>query len=141
MIVKKAKLTDLPGIQSLARSYNMLPPDENHIDKGDIAIVAVDGKDVVGFLWVGLMANRKVGYIDHFVVARTHVGKGVGSKLANKALKVLDAKKVKKVFGIIAQDKYHDASAINGLKMAMSAGSHPYTYVYTDIIHSKKELR
>jgi N-acetylglutamate synthase-like GNAT family acetyltransferase len=142
MNVRRAKKTDLGGIQELMALYgHKMTVEGHHINHRDVSLVAVtDDGQIVGFVWAGLMAQNKVAYLDKFVVHPEHAGKKVGHALALKAFEIGKKLGVQDVFGIIKRDAYHDKSAINALKMAFSADREPYTFVRTNLDFMMSEL-
>lgn len=143
ILISRAKKEDLPAIQHLMRMYgNKCQVEKEHLNHKDIALQArLDSGELVGFLWVGLMANNSLGYIDKFAVDSNYSGKKIGNQLAHAMLKEVNKRKVKQVFGIIKQDQYHDKSAINALKMAIRSDVTPYTYVIADLNMLNLELK
>lgn len=138
--IRRAKSYHLSDIHVLCNQYGYETVDKNCINNKDLSIVALDDKAVIGFLWCGLMANQKLGYISHFLVDAKYTKKGVGNLMAKRLYELCKLKKVEKVFGIIQQREYHDKSAMNALKMAMKGDLYPYTYVYANIHEVEKVL-
>jgi GNAT superfamily N-acetyltransferase len=126
----------------LLQKYGKLVATESLFNHRDIALQArLDSGELVGFLWVGLMAKGTLGYIDKFCVDPAYAGKGVGTALAMGMKEELVKRKVKTVFGLIQQDEYHEKSAMNALKSAMGAHKLPYTFVEADVAHAVEELK
>lgn len=141
MHVHKATKQDFPAIHFLMSRYGKMTVQPEHLNSKDITLCARDdsGK-LVGFLYIGLMAQGTVGYIDKFAVDPEYAGKGVGQLLAKEALKACLKRGVREVFGVIRQDQFHEKSAMNALKMAFSAHKEPYTYVSAQLQHMVAEL-
>lgn len=141
--VSKPKKDDLPALQYLMQQYGKFTIDANHLNPRDIALQArnTDNGEVAGFVWLGLMANSTVGYIDKFIVHPDYKNKGIGKLLANHALEACVKRGIKEVFGLIKQDQYHDASAFNALRMAMTSDNASYTLVQGNIAHTVAELK
>jgi N-acetylglutamate synthase-like GNAT family acetyltransferase len=136
-MVRDAKETDIAGINALLELYGLCELSREYINDRDVSLVYHDmvGTGTVGgFLWCGLMANCTYGYIDKYAVLPENQGKGAAQELAKALRERLVAKGVKNVFGIIKQADWHHASAINGLKMGMSAHMKPYTYITGEVI-------
>jgi GNAT superfamily N-acetyltransferase len=125
----RARPAHLPGIQVLLSKSGKMTIDSHHINHRDIAVVTELGGEVIGFLWVGLMAKNAVGYVDKFAVDPAFQGHGVGSALTQLALTECKKRGVREVHGFIKADQYQDASAMNALKMALSSDGAPYIYV------------
>lgn len=124
------------------RRYGKMDVGPEHINSKDIALCARDKSGaLVGFLFLGLMAQNKVGYLDKFCVDPDHTKKGVGNALARAAFQAATKRGVREVFGVIRQDQYHEQSAVNALKMAFGAHKESYTYVCADLRHMASELR
>lgn len=134
MIIKSAKLEDLPAIQYLMQIYGKMVVGPEHLNKRDIAVQARnDSGELIGFIWCGLMAKNTLAYVDSFVVHPTLAGKGVGTALLLELQKRLSRAGVVKVFGAIKQDEFHDKSAMNCLKMGMGADNTPHTIVFVEL--------
>lgn len=101
--------------------------DGARINNRDLSFVALDRGSVVGFLWVGLMANRTFGYLDQYAVSPNCRLKGVAKALGAKALSVCSSIGVRQLFGIIKHDEYHLASGSNAIKIG-GAGIDPVSY-------------
>jgi N-acetylglutamate synthase-like GNAT family acetyltransferase len=141
MHIHKASKQDLPAIRMLMQSYGKMVVGPEHVNQRDIALCARDDEGrLVGFLYMGLMAQNKVGYLDKFCVDRGLAGKGVGSALAMACFEAAKKRGVREVFGVIRQDEFHEKSAMNALKMAFGAHKEPYTYVSADLNHMAAEL-
>lgn len=140
ILIRRAYESDLIAINQLAVLYGYDPITRETLNKKDLSILAINDEVVLGFLWCGLMNKNTLGYLDHFLVHPHCTKKGLGNKLAQRMRTLCKIKGVQKVFGIIAQSKFHDKSAMNALKMAMGAHSMPYTYVSTQIERSYQEV-
>lgn len=142
MHIHKASKQDYPAIHLLMSRYGKMSVNPEHLNSKDISLCARDGEGkLVGFVYVGLMAQGTVGYIDKFVVDPEYAGKGVGNALARAAFQAATKRGVREVFGVIRQDQYHEQSAVNALKMAFGAHKESYTYVCADLRHMASELR
>jgi hypothetical protein len=140
MIIRRAQTRHLEAINSIIGGYGLFTVNDGHLNTKDIALVAIEDDQVVGFMWCGIMANGQKALIDYFAIAPEYTTKGVGNKLATKLQQVLSKKyKDAVVSGFIRQDKYHDASAVNCLKLGCAADAYPYTHIYTSVQHSVKE--
>lgn len=133
MIVRLAKPKDLKAINELLSDYDLHPLDPATINHRDISVIAEDKGKVVGFIWAGLMKKNTLAYVDSYCVAKDLHKSGVGRKLAVKAYEEAAKRGVKKFFGIIKLDEYHDASAVNALKVAMKTDGGNYRYVFGEI--------
>ncbi len=140
MLIRRAKHIDIDGINVLLNQYAMQTIDPSYVNKHDFALVAEDKGRIVGFLFVGRMANGTKGYIDHFVVDRDYHRKGVGERLAKKMIKISAMKGLKEAIGFIAFDEFHDASAMNALKSAMSSPNLNFRMVRANVDTVKQEL-
>lgn len=140
MIIKRAYKEDLSSINDLSTWYGFKPLTEDHFNNRDIAIAACYKDKIVGFVWCGLMCNQKVGYIDHFLVHPEFHKQGIGQELSKKLREVLNKRGVRQVFGFIDNSEFHNASAMNALKMAMGSNDAKYTYVSGDVQNSLKEV-
>lgn len=141
--ISRAKPADLDAIRYLLSRYGsklvVLP---EHINHRDVALQARhnDTGELVGFLWCGLMAKNKIGYIDKFTVSPEFSKHGIGNLMALRLLQELVKIGVKQVFGIIKHDEYTDKSAMNALKLAMASDG-TYMHVYADIKNSLLEMK
>ncbi len=95
----------------------------------------------MGFLWLGMMAKNTMCYLDKFTVHPDYTGRGVGNQLAHFAIQAAHKVGCRKTFGVIKQDKYHDKSAMNALKVAIGATEGSYTFVCADIDMMISELK
>lgn len=142
MYTHKATKGDLPAIRYLLNQYGKMIIGPEHLGHRDISICARNSEGaVIGFLYIGVMAQNTVGYIDKFCVDPAAKGKGVGNLLAKAAFTACQKRGVKEVFGVIRQDEHHDKSAMNALKMAFGAHPESYTYVCADLAHMASELK
>jgi N-acetylglutamate synthase-like GNAT family acetyltransferase len=139
--IRRARQSDLPGVQYLTLKAGKMTVTEDHINHRDISLVAYDEERLVGFLWMGLMCRGKYGYIDKFLVDKDYSKKGVGNMLAIAMMREGLKRGVRDVFGIIKQDKFHEASGFNALKMAFGADSVPYTFVTANAANMVNELK
>lgn len=139
MQLVKARKKHVEKIQHLTSRYGMSMP-ATAVNGTDVAIAAVDKGEVIGFLWIGLVADRNMGLVDFFTVDERYSKKGVGHQMAQKALRILKKKGVETVQGFIANDRYHNNSAFNALKMTMASDGHTYTRVYGHVERAVKEL-
>ena len=120
MRVRRANKNDLPGINTLSLKYGWgeLPPE--FLNRRDIAIVALDDDNIVrGFIWAGLMAQNKCGYIDWFMVDPNLASKGVGHMLCHRLVVVANKLKVNYLLANVQHNQYHDQSAVNALKIGL----------------------
>lgn len=132
MYISRATKQDLPAIQELMKLYSdkEIEVTEHHLNKKDIALqVRDDSGKLVAFAWAGLMAANTLVYIDKVVCDPNHAKQGVIKKLYLELFRLAVKRGAKEGFGIIRQDKYHDAACINALKMAFGADQVGYTYV------------
>lgn len=141
MQVRRAKRYEINKINELLNIYGFKTIDASYINPRDVALIAVDGPKVVGFIWLGLMRQNKSAYVDCFMVHPDYAHKKVGQQLCMKSLELSNKIGVESVFGIIAHSKYHDKSAYNALRMAMGSDGQVYTQVKAQISHVLHELR
>lgn len=129
MIYTRARTEHLEGINQLLKDTGQYPIlTENYI-KYDISVVALDGAKVVGFIWAGLMANKKLAYIDMFTVDPEYASKGVGRELGNQLVKIAKGKRVDGIFAIISQNAYHDKSISSSFHIGLQPLPTPFTFV------------
>lgn len=142
MIISRCHKSDLPAIQYLMHLYgNKCVVGPEHINKKDIALQArLESGELIGFIWVGLMANNTIGYFDKVAVDPAHSGKGVINALYRESFKVLYHKGVKQVFGIIRHDAYHLKSCKAALRMGLGGDPVSYTHVFANMNFIKSEL-
>jgi len=110
------------------------------VNDNDISLVATDGNKVVGFLWVGLMANNTMAYIDRFIVHQDYRGRGIGNKLGTAAFKQAAKKNVEEFHGFIKNDSFYEASAVNALRLGLGGDNKPYTHVRGHLSFIASEL-
>lgn len=140
--VSRATKQDLGAIRHLSAKYgNKLLIEECLFNNRDIAIQArsSDGA-LIGFVWGGLMASNQICYVDKVMVDPSASGLGVLAAMYKELFKIALRRGVKKAFGVIRQDQYHDKSAKGAMHMAWGADSLPYTLVNADLSHMLKEL-
>lgn len=140
MKIKKATLKDLPEINKLLNSYGLALMDNSYFNHRDVCLIVVKDGTVIGLVWSGLMRKNKAAYIDYFTVDAKYKKEGIGNLLALAMLAELKKRHVETAFGIIFRDKWHDASAVNSLKLGMYTKTEPATYVYGFVDHSVKEV-
>jgi ribosomal protein S18 acetylase RimI-like enzyme len=133
MKIHRAHKSHLSRINTLLSNSGLLPITIDALNKRDIAVVVIDGPEVVGFIWCGLMAKKTKGYIDHFVVHPDYIGNGVGAMLGTKLLSVAQKLGVKFLFGVIEHHASHDKSVINASKIGMQHYPVPHTIVFREI--------
>ncbi len=140
--VSRATKSDIGAIRHLSAKYgHKLLIEECLFNNKDIALQARDEEGMLlGFVWGGLMANNQICYVDKVMVDPEHSNKGVLPALYKELFKIALKKNVRKAFGMIRHDQYHDRSAKAALHMAWGADSLPYTLVLSDLEHMKKEL-
>lgn len=142
VIVSHCKLSDLSAIKNLLSLYGKkIEITPAHLNKRDISLQArLPSGELVGFVWCGLMANKTLAYVDKAVIHPDHHHQGILNTLYKALFKRAYELGIKEVFAIIRQDEYHDASAVNTLKMAVGADSLNYTYVVAKLDKMKKDL-
>lgn len=140
--VSRATKQDLGAIRHLSAKYgHKLLIEECLFNSRDIAIQARSEEGVlVGFVWGGLMGSNQICYVDKVMVDPEFRGMGVLPGLYKELFRVALRRGVKKAFGVIRQDQFHDKSAKGAMHMAWGADSFPYTYVQADLAHMVKEL-
>lgn len=118
MTISKATKSDLSAIKYLISKYsNRIEFEDNYINKNDIALQArSDTGELIGFVWVGLMAKNSFGYIDCLVVDPEFKGNKIAQGLLKAMLLESKKRKINRIFGVIAQDEFHDSCAISALK-------------------------
>lgn len=139
--IKRAKKHQIPQINKVLEEYNYTTIDASYINARDIALVAVDNKRVVGFVWAGLMRQNTVGYIGCIAISRSYAGQGVHHMLAKSMLERGTKLGVKECFGVIPDTPYHDKAAVGALKMAMGSDGYTYTLVKGKIQNMVSELK
>lgn len=137
--IRRAKRADLANINTLLSTYGLQTIDNSYINHRDICLVAEAEGEIVGLVWAGLMRSNKYAYVDYFTVRADLAHKGVGNALARECLAKMHKLGVERAFGMIKQDKWHDKSAFNALKMGMYSDEAPFTYVYGSVEHSARE--
>jgi N-acetylglutamate synthase-like GNAT family acetyltransferase len=141
MIIKRATKADLPAIKYLMDKYGKMDIDASLLNNRDIALQArLESGELVGFTWVGLMANNTKGYVDKAVVDPNHAHKGIAKELFKEVLKQCHSRGVKQVIGMVRQDEFHDKCLMGSLRTGSKIGDKPYTLVFNDIEDSFKEL-
>src|ERR1700743_1916476 len=132
IIISRCNKRDIAAIASLCSLYGKkieITPD--HINKRDISLQArLSTGEIVGFLWCGLLANKTICYMDKVVIHPDFHHKQILNKLYTELFKIAYKLGIKQVFGVIRQDEYHDASAVQSLRMALGADATSYTYVF-----------
>jgi len=108
--IRKLTVRDLPqvvAIQGIIIRQKVTPDKiailKEHIKKeGNISLVAVADKKVVGFLISELMTNSfgldQGGWIKNMGVLPQHMGKGIGQALANRLFDAYRQKGIKEIF-------------------------------------------
>lgn len=141
MYIKKAIKSDLPAIKHLMATYGKMEVDASLLNSRDIALQArLDSGELVGFTWIGVMANGTLGYSDKTTVDPAYAHQGVAAALLKEALKQCHSRGVKQVIGMVRQDEFHDKCLMGALRVGSHIGDLPYTLVYTNIKNSINEL-
>lgn len=141
LVVRRAKRFEISKINELVAKVGMQTIDQSYINHRDVGIIAEYDNKIIGFLWLGLMRQNKLCYIDYFIVDKAFEKKGVGKSLAQFALEIASKMGVDQVFGIIANGESHDKSAFNALRMALSSDGNVYTQIKGHMRHVLSELR
>lgn len=115
MKIRRALKQDVTGLENLFELHGA-EFNEDFINKKDLSFVAVEKEKVIGFIWVGLVANSSIGYIDFFFVDPEHVSKGVGKALGHKMKEIAKKKSVKQLVGQI------EAQNVPSIKCAQNIG-------------------
>lgn len=126
MILTRAKTEHLEGINVLLAQYGLHPITEDFL-KYDISIVALDKYKIAGFIWCGLMANKKLGYIDYFTVAPEYTTSGVGKALGTQLVRIAKSKGVSLTISIIERGVYHDKSVSSANYIGLQSAPLPFT--------------
>lgn len=129
MRVRRANKNDLPAISAICKQYGGMDLPPYYINKRDIAVVALDGPKIVGFIWCGLMCQNKLGYIDWFLADPAYSHKGVGAALGKEMTRVADKLGVEIIMGFIADGKHSDASKRNAGLIGMGTDGKDYDLV------------
>lgn len=142
ILISRCKLVDLGSIKDLLSMYGKkVEITSNHINKRDIALQArLETGELVGFVWGGMLANKTIGYLDKVVIHPDHHHKGILNLLYKELFKQAYQAGVREMFGIIRQDEYHDASAVQALRMAVGADAVSYTYTVANLDKMKSTL-
>lgn len=142
MYVKKAKRVDFGAVHHLVSRFNKMSITPDHFNNRDIALIARNESGAcIGFIWAGLMCNGTQIYVDKFAVDPACKGQGVGRLLAQALLDEAVKRGIRVAIAAIKQDQYHDASAINALRLGMASDGATYTFVHASVDHSVAELR
>lgn len=140
MIITESRPDHLVQINILLNHGGIPVITPEYLNSDSLALSAFDGDNLIGFLWVGLMASNTVAYIDKFCIHPDYSKKKIGNKLAKEMIKKCKQSGVRECFGVIGHHKYHEKSAMNALKVAMSGHPHNYTYVEGNINYMASEL-
>ena len=127
MRVQRATKNHLDKIVSFLEPYYPINITEDYFNNHDVAVIAVDDKDdVIAFVWIGLSANRKFGYIDYYAIHPDYAGHQITARLGKQVVKVLAKKGVERITGIVAVDEYAERVAVNAQKMGLMIDKLPY---------------
>lgn len=130
MYISKAYKEDLPAIKSLLEPTEKFLVVDSIINKQDLAYqVRTEEGELVGFIWCGLMAKGRIGYIDHFCVKPEYAKHGVGKGLLEAVYHEARARKIKHILSNTANDD-HQIKTMVGLgktaeKLQISVRSWP----------------
>lgn len=95
-----------------------VPPPASAINSRDLSFVAIAEGRLVGFVWVGLMAEGTIGYFAYFLVSAQFRNLGISNLLVGKAIAVCSKIGVKEVIGVIDNDQWHPMSVSPTTKVA-----------------------
>lgn len=140
MIYTRAQESHIEGINELLKNSGQAPvlsPD--HL-KYDISVVALDKAKIAGFIWCGLMANKRIGYVDLFTVAPEYAGTGVGRALGYQMVRIAKQKGVECIFATIARDQFHDKSLNGSMYIGLDPLQIPFTFVVGDVNKMSEKL-
>jgi len=127
MKIRRARKSDLTQINELCQTCRWTGITQPFINKRDLSLVVIDENQVVGFMWVGLMANGTVGYQDWYLVHPDHARKGVGTELAKRMTSIAKKKGVDVLFAHVEPTPSHDKVLINSKKIGMKSMPNKYT--------------
>jgi N-acetylglutamate synthase-like GNAT family acetyltransferase len=132
--ISRASKQDLPAIKELLHQYAKFTVEAYHLTKRDLAFMArLESGELVGFMWVGLMANNKIAYVDKVTIHPKFHKQGILQKLYAEAFKQAFMRGVEFAEGYIRQDQFHEASGVQALRMAFGGDSLPYTRVFAQV--------
>lgn len=139
--ITKCQKQDLIAINDLLSKYNFDALTPDHINRRDITLQArLSTGELVGFVACGLMCNKTWAYVYSLAVDPEHIKHGIVNKMYQYLLKELDEVGCKQVFGTIRHDQYHNAAAVNALKMGLGAHPENFTFVFASLSHMKNVL-
>jgi N-acetylglutamate synthase-like GNAT family acetyltransferase len=106
MYIKRATKDDIPAIKALiSKQAKKVPFFESMINKSDIAYqVRTEDGTLIAFLYCGLMANKKIAYIDSLVVDPEYKNQKVAARLALHIHQELRARKIDRCSAFSMQD-------------------------------------
>ncbi len=123
MYISKAHKQDLPAIKALLEPTGKFLFEDQAINKRDLAYqVRLESGELIGFIWCGIMAGGKVGYIDHFCVKPEHAKSGVGKGLIEQILLEAKARKIKHLISNTANDGDQIKTIVGLSKVAQKLG-------------------
>ena len=99
MIIRPAEYQDIPGINKLCDAHEWSHVCEQMLI--DPTLVAIENKEIVGFIWATVSYSRYMAYIDYLLVKPGT--KGVGSALGSGITKRLEDMCVKKILTLVAK--------------------------------------
>lgn len=140
MIYTRAQESNIPAINELLLKTGQKPlltPD--HL-KYDISVVALNKFGVAGFIWCGVMANKKVGYIDMFTVDPDMGGQGIGRALGHQLIRIAKQKGIQTILASIARDEFHDRSLSSAMYIGLEPFQTPFTFVVGDVNQMSEKL-
>ena len=127
MKIRRARKSDLKQINNLCQLCSWTGLSSDFINKRDLSLVVVDDKKILGFMWVGIMANGTVGYQDWYLVHPELAGKGVGLALAQRMADVAKKKGVEILFAHVEPTPSAEKVLRNSEKIGMKVMPKQYT--------------
>lgn len=122
-MIRPAALPDLPGIQKLFSFYEFSPIGEEILD--DCAFVVEIEREILGFIWAGLMARGTVAYVDHFLIHPSLSRSGTGRNLCKTMVEELHARGCKIVLAHVLQDRFSFKSLKSCIGVGMQLDARP----------------
>lgn len=130
MFIRKAKISDLPGINNLLNFYKLIPVTSDFVNKTDISLVGqTEQGEIIAFIYCGVMAKGKWSYVNYYTIHPDYVGLQI-SELGVAALRQEFSKRgIKRAVGIIERDQFHNASLSGAIKLGLKPNQPAYTAV------------
>lgn len=133
-MVIRARKKHYKQIEALMEACGSAPIPESAINAHEISLVAMRGRNVVGFTWATLIAGGKIALVSNICVHPNYRKRGIAKRLSEKLSHVLDRKGAVQVWAYLDQnDPEFDIIGTHVAKCGMVGGPEDSMKVYATV--------